>query len=200
MTTIKKKHNLFMAAYILFLLFISMAAFNCSHSDNKQNVRKIELPEATYRMSPDSFPFRFEISDQAELSVRKNKDGEYFCDVVYPELNAQIYCTWHEIIPEKFNQMTEESRRMVYSHTNVAMAIREQFYSNDFIRVYGILYDIKGPVATPVQIALTDSTSYFFNASLYFNSAPNTDSIAPYLDYVRKDIVRMMESFTPVNH
>lgn len=201
MTKVKKKHNLFMLVYVLLLLFISVAASDCSRNSRmKGNVPEVNLPAATYVMSPDSFPFRFEVSDQAVFSARKNKEGEYFCDVKYPALNAQVYCTWHRITPGGFIQMAEESRRLVYSHTDVATAIDERFYSNDLARVFGFLYDIKGPVATPLQVALTDSLNYFFNASLYFNATPNVDSIAPYLEYIRKDVVRMMESFTPVKH
>ncbi len=200
MTKLKKKHNLFMLIYGLLLLFLSIAASDCSRSSrSKGNAEEIRLPAVTYLLTPDSFPFRFEVSDQAIFSARKNKEGEYFCDVKYPAFDAQLYCTWHALTPESFIRFAEESRRLVYSHTDVATAIDEKFYSNDRAGVFGFLYDIKGPVATPLQVALTDSTRYFFNASLYFNATPNTDSIAPYLEYIRKDVIRMMESFTPSN-
>ncbi len=199
----KKKHNLFMIGYVLLLLFISIMAFNCSQTSErkvmKQELPVPMLPEAVYALSPDTFPFRFAVSEQADFSARETKPGEYFCDVVYPELKAQIYCTWHRITPEKLELMSEESRAMAYSHVHVATGIDEKLYSNDLTHVYGILYDIKGPVATPLQVALTDSANYFFNASLYFNATPNTDSIAPYVEYIRKDIVRMMETFESVN-
>lgn len=198
--TTKKKHNLFMSVYVLLLLFVSIMAFDCSRSsDTKSVYPKVELPEVVYTMSPDSFPFRFDVSNQAKFSAKQNKNGAYFCDVIYPALNAQIYCTWHKITPDKFLLMSEESRRMVYQHTEIATEINEKLYSNDMTGIYGMLYDIKGPVATPLQVALTDSTNFFFNASLYFNATPNADSIAPYLTYIRKDIVRMMESFTLAN-
>lgn len=189
-----------MSVYVLLLLFVSIMAFDCSHSsDTKAVYPKVELPEVIYTMSPDSFPFRFDVSDQAKFFAKQDKNGAYFCDVVYPALNAQIYCTWHKITPDKFLLMSEESRKMAYQHMEVATGIDEKFYTNDLTGVHGLLYDIKGPVATPLQVALTDSTNFFFNASLYFDATPNIDSIAPYLAYIRKDIVRMMESFTLTN-
>lgn len=198
----KKKHNLFMIGYVMLLLFISIMAFNCSQASERKIVKQENLvpvlPEAVYTMSPDTFPFRFAVSEQAKFSARENKSGEYFCDVIYPELKAQIYCTWHRITPERFELMSEESRAMVYSHVHVATGIDERFYSNDSTHVYGLLYDLKGPVATPLQVALTDSANYFFNASLYFDVTPNPDSIAPYVKYIRKDIIRMMETFESV--
>ncbi|MEG1546115.1 MAG: gliding motility lipoprotein GldD, partial [Bacteroides sp.] len=126
---------------------------------------------------------------------QQTKKNEYFCNVIYPTLNAQLYCTWHRIEPTDFSIVAEESHRLVYQHTEMATAIKEHLYANDSSRVYGILYDIQGNVATPLQLALTDSNSYFFNASLYFNSVPNADSIAPVLEYIRKDVVRLMETY-----
>jgi len=61
--------------------------------------------------------------------------------------------------------------------------------------VHGILYDLKGNTASSVQFVLTDSTHHFFRGALYFNNVPNKDSIAPMSDYIRKDIIRIMESF-----
>jgi gliding motility-associated lipoprotein GldD len=54
--------------------------------------------------------------------------------------------------------------------------------------VYGLVYDLGGAVASPVQFYLTDSTNHFLRGSLYFEAKPNPDSIAPVLAYVKKDI------------
>jgi len=42
---------------------------------------------------------------------------------------------------------------------------------------------------------LTDSTRNFFRGALYFNNVPNKDSIAPMENYIREDVIRIMESF-----
>lgn len=195
----KKKEartKLFMVVYAVMLLVVSVSVTDCSEKKNDRSEKtSLSLPEAVYTLSPDSFPFRFKVSGQAEFSARKTKEGEYFCDLDYPGLQAHIYCTWHSISPGSFPKLAEESHRLAYQHTSVADAIKEKMYSDDSRKAYGILYDIEGKVATPLQVGLTDSVSYFFNASLYFDGAVNSDSIAPVLDYIRKDVVRMMESF-----
>ena len=61
--------------------------------------------------------------------------------------------------------------------------------------MHGILYDLKGNTASNVQFVLTDSTKHFFRGALYFNNVPNKDSIAPMSDYIREDIIHIMESF-----
>ena len=189
----KTKYRLFICSYAALFLFVSVVFSDCS---GRKEPEVPALPAAIYALSPDTLPFRFDVSDQAVFTAKRNKADEYFCNINYPTLNACIYCTWHGMRPDDFETMSRESRALVYSHVQVATGIDEQFYGNDMQRVYGFLYDIKGPVATPLQLALTDSTSYFFNASLYFNATPNVDSLAPYVAHVRKDMEQMMQTFT----
>jgi len=197
----QQTYKIFMGVYILLLLLLVMMACSFPASGKRAKAdSKLNFPKAVYASTTDSLPFTFDLSNQAKFTWQKNKVGEYFCNVIYPSLNAQLYCTYHAITPDKFRDFAEESRKMVYEHSTVATAINEKRYDNDLSYVHGILYDIQGNVATPVQIALTDSTHYFFNASLYFNMTPNVDSIAPALNYIRKDIIRIMESFKEKSH
>ncbi len=189
-------YNLFIGVNAFLLLLWSMMACTEPSSPKKKGYYRLEFPKADYVSSTDSLPFTFSQSTQAVLTWQKNKPGEYFCDVDYPLIKARLYCTYHVITPRVFRNFAEESRKMAYQHTAVATGIKEKAYANDLAHVYGILYDIQGNVATPLQLALTDSTHYFFNASLYFNTVPNADSIAPSLNYIRKDIIRLMETFT----
>jgi len=195
----QRTYNLFMSINVLLLLLLAMIACSSPSSKQKETVN-MKLPKAEYACSTDSLPFTFDLSKQAKLTWQMNKPGEYFCNVDYPFLNARLYCTYHAITPDKFCNFAEESRKMAYQHTAVATGITEKTYANDLSHVYGILYDIQGNVATPLQVALTDSNRYFFNASLYFNMTPNADSIAPAVKYIRKDIIRMMESFVVKSH
>lgn len=200
--TYKKKHKLFMGIYALLLFLITILAFNCSHITKKDADRQtVIFPEPVYEMTPETLPFRFAISDQATFKSRETKPGEYFCDVIYPALHAQVYCTWHAMTPDKLPIMLEESRRMAFQHTAVATAIREERFANDFTRVFATVYNIDGEsVATPIQLGLTDSVSYFFNASLYIHPLPAQDSVAPLLDYLRNDLLYLINSFTPVKN
>lgn len=194
----QRNNILFRGIYILLLSLLVMIA--CSFPSKQKKIVKVEYPKAEYASSTDSLPFTFDLSNQAKLTWQKNKPGEYFCNIDYPFLNARLYCTYHRITSDKFRVFAEESRKMAYQHTAVATGIKEKAYANDQAHRYGILYDIQGNVATPIQVALTDSNHYFFNASLYFNMTPNADSIAPAVNYIRKDIIRMMESFTVKSH
>ena len=51
-----------------------------------------------------------------------------------------------------------------------------------------------GNAASQVQFVITDSVRHCLRGALYFNERPNKDSIAPVADYIREDIIRLMET------
>ncbi len=61
--------------------------------------------------------------------------------------------------------------------------------------VYGTVYEIAGDAASSIQFFLTDSTKHYLRGALYFNAQPNKDSLAPLINFVREDIVVLIESF-----
>jgi len=60
--------------------------------------------------------------------------------------------------------------------------------------VHGILYDVGGNAASAVQFYVTDSSRHFLRGSLYFYASPNADSIAPAVEYFRKDVEHLIET------
>ncbi len=156
---------------------------------------RVDLPNHTYRIVDTlNLPYRFEIPMEAKLISRDSKDGKFWIDLVYPKLNASIYCSYKPIT-NNLAELLEDTRKIVYKHSIRADGIGEKVYEHTEKNVHGILYDLKGNTASSVQFVLTDSTKHFFRAALYFNNVPNKDSIAPMSNYIREDIIHIMESF-----
>ena len=59
---------------------------------------------------------------------------------------------------------------------------------------YGMVYEIEGNAASPVQFYVTDQETHFLTGSVYFNTKPNYDSILPAAHYLKKDVKMLMES------
>ena len=114
--------------------------------------------------------------------------------MIYPQLGAQIYCTFFSVNKENLRVRAEESRKLAFAQIK-ASGIKEYAYDNPLQNVYGIVYKIDGNVTSPSQFVLTDSVSSFFRGALYFDSEPNQDSIAPVLAYINRDIQMLIESF-----
>lgn len=181
--------------YLFFVLILLTSACSESGMPKPYGYFRVDLPEHKYRTADTlQLPYKFDLSSSATI-VSRNENGEkYWIDIQYPFLNASIYCSYKQVKSNLY-QLSEDSRRYVYKHAVKADGINEKVYENRDKNVYGILYDIRGNTASSVQFVLTDSTKNFFRAALYFNNVPNKDSISPMLDYVRRDMIRMMESF-----
>ena len=62
--------------------------------------------------------------------------------------------------------------------------------------VRGFVFNIEGPVASPFQFYLTDvEDQHFLRASLYFNTQARPDSLAPVLDFVKTDLMHLINTF-----
>jgi len=156
---------------------------------------RVDLPKHVYRMIDTlNLPYRFDLPENAKLIQRDAKDDKFWIDIYYPKLNASIYCSYK---PVKGNliDLLEDTRKIVYKHSIRADGIGEKVYNHPEKNVHGILYDLKGNTASSVQFVLTDSLHHFFRGALYFNNVPNKDSIAPMSNYIREDVIRIMESF-----
>ena len=75
-----------------------------------------------------------------------------------------------------------------------AESILQTQFSDSLKHLSGLIYDIKGSVASPVQFYVTNNSSKFMRGALYFNDAVKSDSIVPVVAFLRDDIVRIMES------
>ena len=184
---------------IAILGILACCVFSCSeYTPKPKGYFRIDFPKNKehVKFEEPNYPFSFEYPSIAKVIPTKKREGKdsFWVDVVYPSLNAKIYCSY-KTINGNFQEIAEDSRTFVYKHTVKADGITEQPYENAKKHVYGIFYELKGNTASNFQFILTDSTKHFFRGALYFNAAPNKDSIAPVCQYVREDIIKLIESF-----
>jgi gliding motility-associated lipoprotein GldD len=155
---------------------------------------RVNLPKHEYRtIDTLNLPYRFDLPKNVILIDKKTKDNSYWIDLNYPQLNASVYFSYRPI-NNNLIDLLEDTRKIVYKHSVRADGIGEKVFDNNQKNVHGILYDLKGNTASSLQFLLTDSTTHFLRAALYFNNVPNKDSIAPMAEYIREDMVRLMES------
>ncbi len=156
---------------------------------------RIDFPEKEYRLFDSAYPYSFEIPVYSKMIKDNSKDAQkYWADWVFPKFNATVFLSYKNI-SNNLSTYEEDTRELAYKHSIKADAIETKIWENKDEKVYGILYDIKGDVASQIQFYLTDSTQNFIRGAFYFNNVPNKDSLAPALKFLRKDIDRMIQTF-----
>ncbi len=157
---------------------------------------RIDLPEKTYQEVADSipFPFTFELPQYGVVNLKRTKEQENFFNVDFSKYGARIHFSYFPV-ENNISKLLEESRTLSYKHTEKAQEINEELIINEENRVFGTYYSIEGNAASSDQFFITDSSNHFLRGALYFNVAPNPDSIRPVGEFIKKDIVHLIETF-----
>ena len=158
---------------------------------------RITVPDTAYKAFEAEYPhypYTFDLSANAQVKPRKDVDEPYWINLYYPALDATIHCSYKPV-RHNLRELTNDALEFVYRNASFASAIPEREYSHPEASVYGVLFDLEGNTASSCQFFITDSTRHFFRASVYCNCPPNADSLAPVYQYLRTDVLRMVESF-----
>ena len=147
---------------------------------------------------PDTGYIRYNYCDRCSFDMSRNavvvpREERYWMNLYYPQLNAVVHCSYKDVNAD-LRALSDEAQDFAYKHAGKASAISEQGYDNESADVHGVLYTLSGNTASPYQFYATDSTRHFFRGAVYFNCIPNQDSLQPAIDYINKDIIRLMES------
>lgn len=176
------------------LLIWAVAACKQEYTPKPRGYFRIELPEKNYQKYQSECPYSFEHPQYSKITPDTSRISEpCWINVNFPRFNSRIHLSYKQV-QGNIAELLDDSRTLAYKHSIKADAISEQVYMNPSRRVYGILYDIQGNAASPMQFFLTDSTSHFLRGALYFNNVPNKDSLAPVAAFLKKDIKRLVES------
>ena len=190
-----------------FFWFVMLGVFILSSCDDQgivlpkpRSYPKVVWPERNYIDFDENYcAFNFQYPDYAELEkdedfFEEKPTDECWFDISLKPFNGALHCSYIALKDRShFDKMINDAFTMVGKHNSKAD------YRDDFpIKngdVSGMLFELEGDVASKMQFYLTDSTDHFFRASLYFNSKVNTDSIAPIYDFVKVDLLKMIETF-----
>lgn len=174
---------------VIISLFVFGSLLGCGDSQEDyypkpKGFLRMDFPERTFKEHISNCPFAFEIPTYFEVNDKAENCNK---DIQIDRFNATLYLTYLSVDTNLMANI-EYSRKLAYEHNIRADAIEESVVKDADRNVYGLKYNIKGDAASQYQFYLTDSISNFVRGALYFNSAPNYDSLRPSLEYVVEDI------------
>ena len=156
---------------------------------------RLNLPKHSYVSYTDNCPYSFDVSTLFKVETVEEKGAET-ChkDIQLGALNGIIHFSYIDMV-EPLSRYVNYSNDKVDEHKIKATSIEDVKILRPKDRVFGTFFELKGDVATPFQFYLTDSTSRFVSGVVYFNSAPNYDSLRPSIEYLKVDLMRMVNTF-----
>ena len=184
---------------IFWLLLISMLVSACEAYvpyPRKYAYARIELPsDFGYKQFNETYcPFTFEYPDFGEVS--RSMSDSCWADISFPLFD----CKWHfsgRNIPasgKTRSEHFEEYRRLIYQHTRKATQIQPTPFEAN--AGDGVKFEIYGNVGTPQQIFFYDKEEQdIMMMSFYFQTATKNDSLQPVIQFMKKELDHMLESF-----
>jgi gliding motility-associated lipoprotein GldD len=183
---------------ILFGLAGMLLFFSCQqpYSPKPRGYFRIDLPEKKYILFDTTFPYVFEYPVYATVTNDPLSPAEkYWININYTTFNATLHIS-HKKIENNLIDYLEDAHKMVSKHIPKADAIYDSLIIERERNIFGLAYELEGSgAASPYQFFLTDSVSNFVRGALYFNTAPNNDSLAPVIDFIKQDIRHMIATF-----
>jgi gliding motility-associated lipoprotein GldD len=195
-------------------MLILMFTWCCSktYAPKPKGFNRIDLPPHLYQMAPDSLPYICEISRYARVlrdsswmemnRIRQTIQHDFrpvkekfWIDLNYDTLSANIEITYKEIDNRRdlLKEYFADAFRLTNEHQVKASAIDEIVFLNPNGLAVSFI-ELRGEVPTPVQFITTDSTRNFLRGALYFKTATMNDSLSPVIQYIKTDILHLLNT------
>jgi gliding motility-associated lipoprotein GldD len=176
-------------------LCMSLLACQSDYSPKPLGYNRLNLPTPSYQAVPDSLPYSFEYSVHSKLLDDTSAISERFwIEIYYPEIKANVHITYKRIQSEKFlKEFLDDAYTLTSKHQIKAYAINEVISKTPTGKT-AVIAELEGEVPSQFQFTMTDSTKNFVRGALYFNTQVANDSLAPAIDYMKKDIMHMINT------
>lgn len=180
--------------FSIFLMLLFFTACDPPSVPKPRGYFRIDVPEKNYsEFNPSTCPFSFQIPEYAIVVYDTNRLAEpCWMYLRFPKFNAEVFLSYKPV-NNNLNKLVEDARTMVYKHTVKADAINEKRFSTPY-NASGVYYEIGGNAASSIQFYVTDSSRHYLRGALYFNAAPNKDSLQPVVTFLKDDVVRLINT------
>lgn len=181
---------------VILIAVITCACDTRDYIPKPKGYNRIDLPGHEYLNLPDTLPYRFEYSSHALLLKDTSWiSEENWIEIYYPDLNADVHITYKPLNNDLdlLREYLEDSYFLTAKHQVKAYSIDDIIMTNPRGMTFSIA-ELEGEVPSQFQFVCTDSVKHFLRGALYFNTKVNNDSLRPAIEYVKVDILHMMNT------
>lgn len=188
--------------FLVFFLSLTSFLFSCNstYTYKKKGYFHIDFPEKKYQtFDQPGYPYTFEypvyanvIKDTTFFDAKPEND--WWINIDVPRFGGRIYISYKEVEKNNFDSLVNDGFKMAYrQHTDISTGINDSVMRTPN-GVEGIYFSLSGNTATANQFFLTDSTKHFLRGALYFNAAPNEDSLGIVNEFLKKDVLHLINT------
>jgi len=185
------------------IVILSLSLFSCNSDysvGKKKGYFRISFPEKKYQLfNQPGYPYTFEYPVYANVirdtTFFEDKAGDWWINIDIPRFEGRIHVSYKPINAENsFDSLVSDGFKMAFKqHVDVSTGINDSLMQTPN-GVEGIYFSLGGNTATANQFFLTDSVRHFLRGALYFNAAPNADSLGIVNDFLKEDLKHLINT------
>jgi gliding motility-associated lipoprotein GldD len=186
-----KKNNVF-----LICIFLLNACQSRDYVPKPKAYNRIDLPEAQYQPLTEKHPYTFEYSKYAYIRPDSSSIAEaHWIHIIYPRFKADVQITYKSVQsdPKFFQEFADDANTLVNKHM-----VKASYISDNLIKTpsgkTAVVYELEGEVPSQFQFYISDSTQHFLRGALYFKTATKNDSLAPIIEFIKKDVIHLLNT------
>lgn len=157
---------------------------------------RISLPAQNYQSLGEDHPYSFEYSTAAVILPDTYALAEkHWIYIYYPRFNANIQLTYKPVqnSTTRLKGFIDDAYRLAGKHHIRASSVQEQTIKTKSGQT-ATLFRLEGDVPSPFQFYTTDSTTHYLRGAIYFPTATKNDSLAPIINFIEKDALRLLNT------
>jgi len=157
---------------------------------------RIDLPDREFESLDMDLPYSFEHSRHLQIEPDSfNMAEKNWINLHYTSLDARIHLTYKTIEGKRENLKAylDDALNLTFKHQVKAYGIDEGLVKTP-AGYTGLVAELSGEVPTQFQFFVTDSTQHFLRGALYFRTAVKNDSLAPIIEYIKKDMMHLINT------
>lgn len=189
-----KKLQFIVAALLVTCAFASCNEEDDVYSPKPRGYMRIDFPEKSYTHFSSDCPFEFDVPAYSNMRLNSTTNSEpCWYNLEFNSFKATLHLSYKQV-NDNLAQYLDDAHEIANKHQIKATGVDEITVVLDSAKVYGLVFDIAGNAASPLQFYLTDSTKHFLRGSLYFNAVPNADSLKIVVDFLKKDVLKLINT------
>lgn len=184
----------------LIIICIAFVACNSPFVPKPKGYFAVPFPAKKYQTFAESgFPYAFEYPTYATIVKDTTffdaaPENPWWINLDVPSLNGRIYLSYKNVDKTNFKKLVDDAFKLTSKHTFKASSIDDSLINNPN-GVTGVFFNVGGNAASAYQFFLTDSTKHFLRGALYFDAPPNEDSLRPMNDFLKQDLIHLVQTF-----
>lgn len=112
----------------------------------------------------------------------------------YEALNAKLYLTYFDLNKYSLDTLLLDFDKRLEMLGKQASQVNESAFENKTENLLGSCIIIVGNSPSNLHFFGTNTQKHYITGSLLFEAAPNYDSLAPAIMYVKKDVQKLLET------